>query len=278
LSMSSAPKVKPIWVRAMEAGFGDMLAEHGFRKIGPALYRLDREGVVWRSSFRRGYPFPPESFRDLTGGYIPALDDLALKTLGRRVSVRIGGGRASYHLRWDIADTVLEDRRTTEGAILDLGYYSLSDEFPFVEEPGGPQLEHAWSCWRHPPAEVVPVLARLWREHVWPPIAERKTVDQVVATDFDEDPNTTFMPHYILAHHLVGDSDFVQRSLSAAIRRAEWSEKDVTARLKAAGMLKRLALWVEGLKRRDVVAAQMAELEEHAETARRIASGLGVKI
>jgi hypothetical protein len=96
--MSGAPKVKPIWVRAMEAGFGDMIADFGFRKIGPALYRLDRDGVVWRSSFRRGYLFPLESFRDLTGGYIPALDELARKTLGRRIGVRTGGGSARYHL------------------------------------------------------------------------------------------------------------------------------------------------------------------------------------
>jgi hypothetical protein len=173
---------------------------------------------------------------------------------------------------------VIEDRHTKQAATLDAGRYSLSDEFPFAEEAGGPQLDHAWSCYRHPPEEVAPVLARLWRAHVWPSISERMAVDQIVAADFASDPDTTFLVGYILAHHLVGDSDYVRRSLSASIRRARWSKKEVTARLKAAGTLKRLALWVEGLKRRDVVAAQMAQLQEDAETARGIASGLGVKV
>ena len=40
---------KPVWVQVAEAGFGDRLAELGWKQVSPAHWRLDGDGVIWRT-------------------------------------------------------------------------------------------------------------------------------------------------------------------------------------------------------------------------------------
>ena len=44
-----ASRNKPIWVQVAEAGFGDRLAELGWKQVSPAHWRLDGDGVIWRT-------------------------------------------------------------------------------------------------------------------------------------------------------------------------------------------------------------------------------------
>ena len=40
---------KPIWVQVAEAGFGARLEELGWKPVSPAHWRLDGDGVIWRT-------------------------------------------------------------------------------------------------------------------------------------------------------------------------------------------------------------------------------------
>ncbi len=40
---------KPVWVQVAEAGFGDRLEELGWKQVSPAHWRLDGDGVIWRT-------------------------------------------------------------------------------------------------------------------------------------------------------------------------------------------------------------------------------------
>ena len=40
---------KPVWVQVAEAGFGDRLEELGWKRVSPAHWRLDGDGVIWRT-------------------------------------------------------------------------------------------------------------------------------------------------------------------------------------------------------------------------------------
>ena len=44
---------KPIWVQVAEAGFGDRLVELGWKQVSPAHWRLDGDGVIWRTMLGR---------------------------------------------------------------------------------------------------------------------------------------------------------------------------------------------------------------------------------
>ncbi len=90
---------KPIWVQVAEAGFGDRLAELGWKQVSPAHWRLDGDGVIWRTMLgparkdilkdklyedaRRNRPDYSEldrmmagCFEDETGFELVGLDDL----------------------------------------------------------------------------------------------------------------------------------------------------------------------------------------------------------
>ena len=90
---------KPVWVQVAEAGFGDRLAELGWKQVSPAHWRLDGDGVIWRTLldrapkdtledmlFEEARPNRPEEgaldrlmascFEDETGFELAGLDDL----------------------------------------------------------------------------------------------------------------------------------------------------------------------------------------------------------
>ena len=88
-----------MWVQVAEAGFGDRLAELGWKQVSPAHWRLDGDGVIWRTMLGRApedivedvlyeefRPNRPEEgeldrlmagcFADQTGFELAGLDDL----------------------------------------------------------------------------------------------------------------------------------------------------------------------------------------------------------
>ena len=90
---------KPVWVQVAEAGFGDRLEELGWKRVSPAHWRLDGDGVIWRTLldrapkdiledmlFEEARPNRPEEgaldrlmtscFEDETGFELAGLDDL----------------------------------------------------------------------------------------------------------------------------------------------------------------------------------------------------------
>ena len=90
---------KPVWVQVAEAGFGDRLEELGWKPVSPAHWRLDGDGVIWRTMlgrapkdiledmlFEEARPNRPEEgeldrlmarcFADETGFELAGLDDL----------------------------------------------------------------------------------------------------------------------------------------------------------------------------------------------------------
>ena len=90
---------KPIWVQVAEAGFGARLEELGWKPVSPAHWRLDGDGVIWRTLlgpaskdvlkdmlYEAARPDWPEEgaldrlmatcFEDETGFELAGLDDL----------------------------------------------------------------------------------------------------------------------------------------------------------------------------------------------------------
>ena len=90
---------KPVWVQVAEAGFGDRLEELGWKRVSPAHWWLDGDGVIWRTLldrapkdiledmlFEEARPNRPEEgaldrlmtscFEDETGFELAGLDDL----------------------------------------------------------------------------------------------------------------------------------------------------------------------------------------------------------
>ena len=93
---------KPVWVQVAEAGFGDWLEELGWKRVSPAHWRLDGDGVIWRTllgparkdvmqsmMFEDAYPHRFEEgaldrlmvgcFADETGFELVGLDELIRK-------------------------------------------------------------------------------------------------------------------------------------------------------------------------------------------------------
>lgn len=53
---------KPIWVQVAEAGFGARLEELGWKPVSPAHWRLDGDGVIWRTLLG---PAPKDFLEDM---------------------------------------------------------------------------------------------------------------------------------------------------------------------------------------------------------------------
>ena len=74
---------KPIWVQVAEAGFGDRLAELGWKQVSPAHWRLDGDGVIWRTLLDAPPEYVKEYEEDISGCFadesgfeLAGLDDL----------------------------------------------------------------------------------------------------------------------------------------------------------------------------------------------------------
>jgi len=61
---------KPVWVQVAEAGFGDRLEELGWKQVSPAHWRLDGDGVIWRTLLDRA---PKDTLEDRLLGIVERL-------------------------------------------------------------------------------------------------------------------------------------------------------------------------------------------------------------
>ncbi|MDF1721583.1 MAG: hypothetical protein P1U65_12980, partial [Minwuia sp.] len=64
------------WHRVADAGFGDIVMRHGFRKVGKSMWRRDGDRVQWRVAITKGYPNDPNSFCVVYGGRVDGLAEL----------------------------------------------------------------------------------------------------------------------------------------------------------------------------------------------------------
>ena len=93
----SASSEKPAHVQVAEAGFGEVVQRHGFRRVAKAHWRLDGDGIVHHLMLRPGPKSNPGSFRDFDAVFFPEFEALC-ETCGiDNDSSKLPLGKARYH-------------------------------------------------------------------------------------------------------------------------------------------------------------------------------------
>ncbi len=112
--MADATNIKA-WHRVADAGFGDIIMQHGFRKVGRSMWRRDGDGVQWRVALTKGYADEPNTFRVVYGGMVPGLAELVKSYDPKQTFERLPGTSVRRDAGGDLdLDMLYEQREAWE--------------------------------------------------------------------------------------------------------------------------------------------------------------------
>ena len=245
---------KPVWVQVAEAGFGERLEELGWKRVSPAHWRLDGDGVIWRTLLDK----PSESemhlegpmdgcFVDETGFELAGLDDLIKRVrpddryrwlhpmIRRSVRVHMATsiGSEFYDRSYRRCRESWEANRASKSTIRRLLFgvdplppierlYDVEPAYRTTEEHlrSTGFVEGWWDTTELGVEEVSARLARYWEELVKPEVDRWLTArDALAMKKFTwEDPDTDRYDLLdVYAHYIAGDPDYCRRRLRAVV-------------------------------------------------------------
>lgn len=181
----------PLFVQVMKAGFGDMLARHGFEPVkrARAHYVLEGDGVTWRVMLGPARSGDPLAFKDITSLYVHGLDEFAEQFFDQGLGRRLWNTRYLRHhfseiqerlgrrimREWEAANPplrprFLENLRLMFGPIPKRPSIVPSD-VPYMTEPGK-MSGSIWDLNNHdvPVKEVAATVGRYWEAEIWPEV------------------------------------------------------------------------------------------------------------
>ena len=306
---------KPIWVQVAEAGFGDRLAELGWKQVSPAHWRLDGDGVIWRTMLGPAPEYVKKYEEDISGCFadesgfeLAGLDDLIRRlhpgrhhrwlnrTIRRGVRVHltfsIGGEYYDRSIqrrtRWE------EENPPRKASLWERVRYLSGPEIwsgpgPLVErlhdmEPALRSVENVVSGWWDTNdfgvAEVSARLTRHWEAYMKPRIDAWATgKDTLEFSHFTEpEPDKTASSIVdVYAHYVVGDLDYCRRRLRAEINRKVPTLEEELAWLKKVRFFRDYPTY--GPKEKKATALRLIEsVEEDVRHAREVARTLDLKL
>ncbi len=308
---------KPVWVQVAEAGFGARLEELGWKPVSPAHWRLDGDGVIWRTMLDRpwGEDWDPEAdgidltgcFADETGFELAGLDDLVKRlhpgrhhrwlnrTIRRSVRVHLSftvGGEfydlsCRRHAEWMGANWTWKEalRRQLRGRRRSPPIERLYDVEPVyrTKEKYGRGIGYVGGWWDTNDFGVEEVSARLmrhWEAYMKPRIDAWATGKDTLEFSMFTEPEPDKTASSIVdvyAHYVVGDLDYCQRRLRAEVSRKVPTLEEELAWLKKVRFFKDYPTY--GPKEKKATALRFIEsAEEEVRLARRVARTLDLKL
>lgn len=238
-------KQKSLWVRVMEAGFGDTLKAHGFVKISPRLYRLEGEGLHWEEFTFQGVPTAENSFREGYGLVAHGAAEIYEAAYGKPLISHFGGRKFTkgWYGTIGIATEGFDAHEASKPLFSSLSAfrYNLRNLFrstighyldrasPYFElhymngaeywRTGGDELER-----------VAAELSKYWIRHIWKGRLEKKrTIGDVAEIHYGK-INTyggNFDPHPVVFNHLAGNEELARQFLMQPIHIANMTEREM---------------------------------------------------
>ena len=306
---------KPVWVQVAEAGFGDRLAELGWKQVSPAHWRLDGDGVIWRTMLGPVPEYVKEYQEDISGCFadesgfeLAGLDDLIKRlhpgrhhrwlnrTIRRSVKVHltfsIGG---EYYDRSIQRRTRWEEENPPRKASLWERVRYLSG--PEIWSGPGPPVERLhdmepalhcvgnvvsgwWDTNDFGVEEVSARLTRHWEAYMKPRIdawaTGKDTLEFTLFTKPEPDKTASSIVD-VYAHYVVGDLDYCRRRLRAEVNRTVPTLEEELAWLRKVRFFRDYPTY--GPKEKKATALRLIEsIEEDVRRAREVARALDLKL
>ena len=246
---------KSIQMQIMEAGFADMLRDHGFQKVSGTHYRREDDFLTWHTCMRRGFAkeLGPRSFRDATGYHWPALDPIEeayrAETGDQAWKHRIMATTIDVHHSFSISSV------TPVSAIKNLPPPPPKPKswLDRLLGPGPPKpdtrkfrdthpdmavtkTEEAWWLRDREVDEFLPRLMGYWETHILATIRDFNDPKWHCANQLEHVPKApSFVPSSAAKLWLLGNREFIEEQYSEFERRGSLSREQVVEALRSEG-------------------------------------------
>ncbi|WP_416898045.1 MAG: hypothetical protein ACMVY4_21810 [Minwuia sp.] len=239
---------KPAHVQVAEAGFGDMVERHGFRRVGKAHWRLDGDGIVHHLRLDQPYRTLPGSLRDTSGHLLPRYAQLAEKCGVKDHQVRMPGSKIFCH---DVSSYWIADEDKARQRDAHANEYAYYDDAPlwkalywhafkreriavrfeggYYRPPRGwdtamPELVNpnakSWMLRDMQPEDLAASMATAWETGVWQRCLSRWTSYAGYYDNLLKDwvnNREGFLPSYVLFAYLAGDMAAIERTARSVV-------------------------------------------------------------
>ncbi len=296
-----AEREKPIWVQVMEAGFGETLEAHGFRKRSPGVYRLDGDGLYWEQFTYRGYKGDANSFRESHGAFVFNSEELFHKLVGQPGEFNEREIRYTEDgRRYDIGGTISESYRDYEwkayyarAPVTFLGkflnsfrrekvkeFWDLAEYFHWEIDTGN----RYWTSFNRPVEEVSEEISRYWMKYAWENfISQCLTTYDLACYVFNDSPeHTNRNIENALYNHLGGRREATRSYLEATLQKGRNTLVEIMDELEESPPTG-LRDYDKGDAGREYYLVEIARIRQKdyriwADAARRLADGIGLGV
>ena len=296
-----AEREKPLWVQVMEAGFGETLEAHGFRKRSPGVYRLDGDGLYWEQFTYRGYNKDANSFQEAHGTFVFNSEELFHKFIGFPkkfdiIPIRYTLEGRRYDMGGSIADSHEIDQYQAYhsrssvaffGKLLDMfrgekpyWLYDIAKHYCMDISTGN----RYWSSLDCPVEEVAGEMSKYWTKHVWEnDISKCRTIYDLACCKFNGSLEHTHRNvENALYNHLAGRHEATRSYLEATLQKGRNTLVEIMGELEENSPA--------GLRQYDeedpgseyylvkIARIRQRDYRRWADAARRLADGIGLRV
>ena len=300
--------IKP-WHLVADAGFGAVMEECGFRKVGRSMWRRDGDRIAWRVALTKGYAAAPGSFRGSYGGFVKEIDELVKLYNPKRSLERMEGTSVPWHLGGTLADDLISElgekelepwrrkwqaeRRSRTGLMGILKDFINPippspnvdfSEVPFLENAGPSSLDWAFVVrTEQDVAEVTEVLLRSFRRDALPWFQERLDFEQAYPKAWGPNsPGSRYHcykdPEFYAAAKLANDQAWINEMAGIAFSMAQTNLEKVWKDCAKEGYFKKPYVKSGEIARETIVQNVLYGLLTPAVTVKAIAESMSLDI